>query len=298
MIASSLLPLMIAAAFGLAAPVVGRRVRPGRAVWMLSAGGLLLALCEVAVFAGVAVLGVGQLPEVARWGHWSARLLSRWTPFQDRGVVVAVVVLSVCTVRAGLLTWRRGRRLLAAWSVSRQAPEGLIVLADDARFAYAVPGWPGRIAVSQGLLKDLDPAGRRAVLAHEETHLAERHDLHLAAAHLAAALNPLLVRVPAALQLACERRADEVAAGAVGDRRAVVRAIALAASPDLDTVAWAASGSDVALRVTELLRPSSRWGHAVSAVLVLAGLVAVLAAGSSVLWLGHDVRSVFAAARL
>jgi beta-lactamase regulating signal transducer with metallopeptidase domain len=74
------------------------------------------------------------------------------------------------------------------------------------------PAGPGRIVISSGLLRDLDAGQRRAVLAHERAHLAHRHHLHHTIAHLAAAANPLLYRLPAAVALSTERWADEAAA--------------------------------------------------------------------------------------
>jgi beta-lactamase regulating signal transducer with metallopeptidase domain len=171
-----------------------------------------------------------------------------------------------------------------------------VVLADDEPYAYAVPGWPGRIVVSRGLLHGLDGSGRRAVLAHEQTHLSERHDLHLFAAAVATALNPLLFRSPAALSLACERRADEVAARTVGDRQAVARAITTAVWPQFSGPTWAVAGADVPVRVQALLSPP-RHGRLVSTVLFIVVLLTVAASTASVLWLGHDLRSVFIAAR-
>ena len=169
------------------------------------------------------------------------------------------------------------------------------MLRDDAAFAYAVPGWPGRIVVSRGLLRHLDGPGRRALLAHEQAHLAERHDLHRAAAVVAAAMNPLLFRVPAALDLACERRADEGAARAVAERRVVARAIALAVRPQLDPTPWAATGADVGLRVQALLA-ARRESRLLSALLLLSVVLAIAVSTASVIWLGHDVRSIFVVA--
>ena len=94
------------------------------------------------------------------------------------------------------------------------------MLDDPAPRAFAVPGRPGRIAMSTGLLRVLRRDQRRAVLAHERSHLRHRHHLHQTAAVLAAAANPLLYRLPAAVALSVERWADEDAA-ATCDRRSV-----------------------------------------------------------------------------
>jgi beta-lactamase regulating signal transducer with metallopeptidase domain len=218
------------------------------------------------------------------------------SPFQRWSIWAAAILLGFAVVRAAATSWTQGRRLWAAWSASRAAPARLVVLADDEPYAYAVPGWPGRIVVSQSLLRRLDEQGRRALLAHEQTHLSEHHDLHQLAAAVAAAENPLLFRSLTALSLACERRADEVAARAVGDRQAVARAITTAVGPKLATLGWAAAGADVPLRVRALLSPP-RDRRLISTLLVIAVLIIVAGSTASVLWLGHDLRNVFLAAR-
>jgi hypothetical protein len=295
-IISCAFPVLVVALFGALAPPLSRRVRPRLAIWMLSAGGLALTVCGVVAIGVVAALGLGQLSPLARLGHWSPQRLGQSAPFQAWSMWTAAVLLVLAAARAATSSWAQGRRLRAAWAASRAAPAGLVVLADDEPYACAVPGWPGRIVVSRGLLHKLDPVGRRAVLAHEHTHLRERHDLHHLAVTLAAAVNPLLLRAPAALHLACERRADEVAARAVGHRGSVARAITTAVAPHIQTLAWAANGADVPLRVAALLSPP-RDNRLVSSALLLATLGAVVMSAVSVLWLGHDLRNLVILAR-
>ncbi|MFF4214568.1 M56 family metallopeptidase [Streptomyces sp. NPDC001796] len=105
----------------------------------------------------------------------------------------------------------------------------VVVMADAAPDAYAVPGLPGRIVVSTGMLEALDDADREAMLAHESAHLACHHYAFVAVAQLAATCNPLLRPVAAAVAYTIERWADERAATACGDRRQVARAIGKAA---------------------------------------------------------------------
>jgi hypothetical protein len=295
-IISCVLPVLIVAFFAAMAPSASRRVRPGLAVWMLSAGGLALTACELSAVGVVVAIGAGRMAPLARLGHWSSRAVGLDSPFQSWSIWAAVILLSVAVARAAIASWTHGRRLWAAWSASRAAPAGLVVLADDEPYAYAVPGWPGRIVVSRGLLEGLDASGRRAVLAHEQTHLRERHDLHQFAAAMAAALNPLLFRSPAALYLACERRADEAAARAVGDRQVVARAITTAVRPQLSGLKWAVAGADVPVRVQALLSPT-RERRLASVLLFTLVLLTIATSIASVLWLGHDLRSVFISAR-
>jgi Zn-dependent protease with chaperone function len=295
-IISCFVPFAIVVAFGLLAPPLSRRVRPRLAIWILSAGGLLLTTCLLASVSVVVALGVGQLEPFAQLGHWSTRVIGMETPYKRWWIWTATVVLFLAISRAVVTIWSQGRRLSAAWSASQVSPGGLVVMDDTQPFAYAVPGWPGRIVVSRGLLRDLDGQGRRAVLTHEQTHLSERHDLHQLVTAVSTSLNPILFRSSAALRLACERRADEVAARAVGDRRAVARAIATAACPQVDTLVWQASGADVPFRVEALL--SQRYENRITSVASLVAVaLAVAGSAASVLWLGHDLHNVLVAAR-
>jgi hypothetical protein len=67
------------------------------------------------------------------------------------------------------------------------------------------------------------------LLAHERAHASAFHYLFTTAARLAAAANPLLRPVAAAVGYTVERWADERAAAATGDRQLTARAIARAA---------------------------------------------------------------------
>jgi Zn-dependent protease with chaperone function len=222
-------PLLASGLFGALGPALAGRLAPRPATWLLSVGSLLVAASGVTALALVVVTVGAELPEFARIGHWSARRLEAGQPV-DRGAAIgAAALLSVQLALLATTGWRRGRALMAAWVSCRGTPSTLVVLPDPNPTAFAVPGWPGRIVASAGLLRALSPAERRAVLAHEQAHLDGRHDLHLTGAALAAAVNPLLARVPAAIRLATERWSDEVAAAVTGDRRLVADTIGRAA---------------------------------------------------------------------
>jgi Zn-dependent protease with chaperone function len=279
-----LLPLLVAAGFGLCAPLVARRLPPRQATWLLSAGATLTALCGLAVLGLVGSVLVGQEPSIAREGHWSGAALRARAPVD---AAVAAVALTACAaaVAAGLhAAVRRGRSLLALHRLCRELPaagSGLVVVDDPAAGAYAVPGRPGRVVVSQSLLAALSAPERRALLAHECAHLRRGHHWHLAAVTLAAAVNPLLRPARLAAAHAVERWADEEAAAAVGDRRVAATALARAAlltggrPPTL-----AAAAHAVPLRVAALLAapPRSRPRLATAVVLLL-----LVGAGAAVL---------------
>jgi Peptidase family M48 len=277
-------------AFGATAPTVARVVPARTAVWLLSVGSVVIAVSTMVVPAMIVLTALGQWPWLAGMGQWSAGRLARSVPF---GGGLFATALAVGVVQVFLaLAWARsgGRRLVAAWGASRRFDTSLVVVADGGLEAFALPGWPGRVVAGRALLQALDPVERRAVLAHEQAHLDQRHDLHRAAAALAARVDPLLYRVPAALGLATERWADETAARYVGDRAAVARTIEAVASVGRDGdrfgagPAWMsamhAGASDVALRVALLgagPRPHRlRWEAALVGVVVLAGAAALV----------------------
>jgi hypothetical protein len=270
--------------FGAAAPTVAR-VAPARtAVWLLSVGSGVIAASTVVVPALIVLTALGQWTWLAGMGHWSSGRLARSVPFGG-GLFATALAVGVIQVFLAL-AWAGsgGRRLVVAWGASRRFDTSLVVVANGGLEAFALPGWPGRVVAGRALLQALDPVERRAVLAHEQAHLDQRHDLHRAAAALATRVDPFLYWVPAALGLATERWADETAARYVGDRAAVARTIAAVASVGRDPgrfgagPAWLsamhAGASDVALRVSLLgagPRPHRlRWPAALLGVVVVA----------------------------
>jgi beta-lactamase regulating signal transducer with metallopeptidase domain len=169
----------------------------------------------------------------------------------------------------------------------------LAVIDDTDHLAYAVPGRPGRIVVSSGLLRSLEAEQRRALLAHERAHLSRRHHLHHAIAHLAAAANPLLFRLPGAVALSTERWADECAA-AIGKRTTVASALILAAIGktrvrDAPVGVLAASATHLTIRVRALRDPAPRL--TVWRVALIVALVAAIAA--TVFEAAHDTERLF-----
>ncbi|MVO88629.1 M48 family metalloprotease [Streptomyces sp. p1417] len=117
-----------------------------------------------------------------------------------------------------------------------------------------------RIVVTAGLLSCLDAPERRALFAHERAHLVARHHRHLLAVQLAARANPFLRPLRTAVAYTAERWADEEAAHAVGDRRAVALAIGKAAlvsqGAPAPTLAGLAAPGPVPRRVAALLAPA------------------------------------------
>jgi len=288
------LPLLLTAAFGLAAPVLARRLPPGAGTWLLSVGGLLAAAGSSASIALLAFPLLAQAPFVAARGRWSDAVLRHHDPVATPIGALAIVAVVLLTARFLATATRRGAAVRAAYQLASSLPASgseLTVLDTGERQAFAVPGRPGRIVVTTGLLRSLDPAQRRALLAHERAHLRHRHHVHQSAAHLAAAVNPLLYRLPAALALSCERWADEDAAS-VCRRDTVAEALTHAAiGPRLPgpAVVLAAAVTDVTDRVGALRAPAPRL--ALWRVALLLGLLAATAL--AVAEAMHDTERLF-----
>src|SRR5664279_3903462 len=259
------LPFLFSAMFGFAAPVLARRLPPQVGTWLLGAGGLLAAAGSVASLALLGFTLVGQSPILADTGRWSDTTLRRADPVATPVALVALLLLAVVVVRFVHAAARRLIALRHAYRLAASLPASggeLAVIDDPGRQAYAVPGRPGRIVVSTGLLRGLDAGERRAVLAHERAHLTCRHHLHHTITHLATAANPLLSRLPAAVALSTERWADESAA-AMSRRDTVADALtrtAIRQSPlsAARAVVLAATATEVLSRVQALRAPAPR----------------------------------------
>jgi peptidase M48-like protein len=218
-----------AAGFGLCAPFATRRLPPRPATWLISVGAVACALSSMVVLALLAFVVIGQLPLLADEGGWSSSALHHHA-FTEPGVGVAslggVVAAGVALALAGR---RQGMALVTAYRACKSMPTAsrdLVVLREAPAEAVAVPGRPGRIVVAGSLLAVLTAAERRALLAHEHAHLDHGHHWHRTAVSLAAAANPLLAPLRAAIGYTTERWADEQAAAEVGDRRHVATALA------------------------------------------------------------------------
>lgn len=251
--------LVLAASFGVVGPMVARRIVPAAAAWLLSIGGLLSALSGLVVLSLLSMTLLGQYSEVAEEGHWSIAALHRYDPVRRSIAVVAVVMLSLGLLRLLVLTVRKARAVRAARrACAALASAGdLVVTADTAVDAYALPGRPGRIVVSTGMLRLLDPDEQRILFDHERSHLHHRHHWHVSAARAAAALNPLLAPVPLAQSYAVERWADEDAARR-SDRQLTAATLARVAQATRagalhrPSVALPATGAGLAGRVAAL----------------------------------------------
>ncbi|MFI6600532.1 M56 family metallopeptidase [Nonomuraea sp. NPDC050536] len=274
-----------------AAGPLSRRLSPRAATWTLTIVGVVLSATSMATLALLATGGILESPKVAALGHLSVRFLRRMQPPESVAEAAgALLVASVCGAVYVLV-----RQVLALRAAARTAAglpgSGPVSLIEDDETidAFALPGRPGRIVVSTGMLAVLEEGERAALVAHERAHLECRHHLFRAAVRVASAANPLLRPLRPAVAFASERWADERAASTVGDRRCIAQAIAKAAiaarsgtsrfgkaySAALGFGPWERPGP-VPRRVQALLKPPPR--RRPEFALAVAGLLIAVAA--------------------
>jgi Zn-dependent protease with chaperone function len=225
------LPLLFPALAALSAGPLARRLEPRLATWLLTAAGLVLAASSTAVLGLLALAGLVRVPLVAALKGYSPEVIARQDPAAWPAALAGAVLLALAVLGAARLAARRAGALWAAALEAACLPgPGPVVITDDpGADAYTMPGLPGRIVISHGMLNALDPAGREILLAHERAHLNNHHHAFVSLAQLAAAANPLLRPVATAVSYTVERWADEHAARHTGDRRAVAETVARAA---------------------------------------------------------------------
>jgi Zn-dependent protease with chaperone function len=163
-----------------------------------------------AIDAAVDTLGAGRLPALGLT-HVLALAAALVLALRLVGVLVAV------TART-LHARRRHRDLLDLLATPWPAAPGARVLDHPVPVAYCLPGLRSRLVVSAGVLDALDPPAVKAVLAHEQAHLRERHDLVVLPFVAWGATAPFvrgMVCAQVAVAALVEMRADDVASGAV-----------------------------------------------------------------------------------
>ncbi|MER6569292.1 M56 family metallopeptidase [Streptomyces sp. NPDC001093] len=260
MLISVYVPFVVTAVISVLAPRLARRLTPRPAAWALACAALVTAGGWTGSLALLAFTGIAQIPEVAAEGHWSVAALRAEDPVYAVVAVVSALVLATGVVSLGVSALRQARHVARVRRECKglRGDTELAVVDDDAPLAFALPGAPGRIVVSRGMLCCLGDDEREALLAHERAHLRRRHHLFLSLWRLTAALNPLLRPLADTGAFVLERWADEEAATQVGDRAVVARAVgraALASTGASRPAVLAATGGEVPQRVRALLAP-------------------------------------------
>ena len=302
-------PLLLPALAAGAARPLAAWLEPRRATWLLTAAAVILATASTMALALLVAWAAAAAPPLAVIGEYSAAVARRGDPHPVLTGVAAALLLTGVAVATAITARRRTRALAAAYRRAARLRPGrhrVVVIPSPAIEAYAVPGWPGRIVLSAGILDALDDRGQAVLLAHEQAHLAGQHHLFTTAARLAASANPLLLPLSRAVDYTTERWADERAAAATGDRRLVAATIGrvalLATTPDPAalsiagrparrvSLAWA---GPVPRRVAALLAPPPR----PRTVLLIAAAALVLLAGVSALEAARDLHALLELAR-
>ncbi|XQE78355.1 M56 family metallopeptidase [Streptomyces microflavus] len=239
-----------------------QHLHPRRAARLLTTVAVILASCSLVCLGLLVVVGTAQLPGNPLPDGWSDDEVREAVPHDAFAGKASILALVAVTAACGFTVRRHYRFRARAHRTLAGLPGGgdLAVLPDDEPYAYALPGSPGRVMVSTAMLTALDPAERRALLAHERAHLEGRHHRLLLATRLAGCVNPLLRPLGAALVYSTERWADEEAARVTGDRRLTARAVGKAAlisrpAPRGAVVAGFAAAGPVPRRVAALLGP-------------------------------------------
>lgn len=280
------LPVIAALACAAVAAPLQRRARPSIAVPALAVLTVLAAIAGVSVVGGVALGWLVQIPTIEDWLGWCRYLYGHQAiPWWAGAPASALLVLMA--VRVGSCVARRYRAVHAP----RLQSGDLEVLPVDDPIAFAVPGRPGHVVVSIGMLRLLDARERSVLLAHERSHLERGHHHFIAVSEVAAASVPVLRPLADHVRFATERWADEDAAVAVGDRELVARTIARAALAGAREPSLALAGLGVAARVEALLAPPPR--RALHEMFLLAGTGVTL---SSLLGSGVQLHHVLALA--
>lgn len=214
------LPLLLPFAAALVARPVADRLPPRAAAWLLTVSAAVLAIGSTAALALIAVAGLLRLPLAASLGRYSLHRVQRADPAPVEIGGLALVLLAAAVCSSCFAAWRRACGIAEAVLTAADLPddEGITVVEDEAADAYAVPGLPGRIVVSSGMLARLQPAERAVLIAHEQAHLRGHHYLFAAVARIAAAANPVLRPLEQIVNFSLERWADEAAGAATGSR--------------------------------------------------------------------------------
>ena len=292
-----LLALVAFAALGLALAPLARITLRRSATWAPAARRSALirvavtpALATAAILGGVlasSLLALAGTPD--HCGEHPGHLHLCFEHFGDHAsspwaiaAALALATWALARARRGVAAWWRARgRLRALLACARRDGE-LWVVATSRPFCAAV-GWVApRVVASDGFLRRVGGLSRAAALAHERAHVARRDALWRAVARTAALAYPRRLRAALAhaLDLACERAADESAAAALGDRLAVAQALIdvsrlVAPDPALAPLASSVVGVGLADRVGALLEPAPSAGAPRWVAAALAALAAL-----------------------
>ncbi|MFE3579658.1 M56 family metallopeptidase [Streptomyces vinaceus] len=258
------LPLVLPFTAWPIARLAEQHLHPRTATRLLTVIAAVLACCSTLCLALVMVVGTAQLPGNPLPDSWSDPEVREAVPYDEIAGRLAIPALFTVLVSCASAAWRQRRvRRRSEEALGTARPGPVVVLRDEAPYAYALPGRTARVVASTGMLATLTSRERRALFAHERAHLAGRHHRFLLTVQLAARANPFLGPLRTAVTYTAERWADEEAAALVGSRKTVARAIGKAAlvsqvprGVQAPLFAHFAAAGPVPRRVAALLAPA------------------------------------------
>lgn len=275
---------LLTAALALLAVVPARLARaswpvrsPGVALVLWQALGLAAGVLALELATTVALLPYGDshvtaAASVDRPPPWWAALAA----LAGLALLARLVQVLLRSVLRTVGARRRHRQLVDLLATRNPLVRGASVLESDQPLAYCLPGLRPRVVVSQGALLRLTGPEVEAVLAHEQAHLDQRHDLVVLPF---TALRATLPRVPAVrtasdeVALLVEMLADDRAARR-HDRAVLARALYKVAGGAVPDGSLGAGDSGVLLRAERLLSPPPALPVPLQALALLAATAA------------------------
>lgn len=235
---------------------------PGAALLLWQGVGLAAGLLALETAATVALAPAGPTHLSALEALRSGRVddLPWWSGVAAAlGVLVLLRLLSVLlgSVARTLLARRRNRRIVDLVATRNPLLARARVVDHAVPVAYCLPGLRARVVLSSGVLALLREDEVRAVLAHEQAHVAQRHDLVVLPFVALRATFPWLRGVRTAQRevgLLVEMLADDRAAR-THRGEVLARALYKVGAGQAPPGALAVGGDDVLLRAQRLLTP-------------------------------------------
>lgn len=193
---------------------VWRSPRVGILLWQMLALTWVLCAVGTAFTVGLAPYHSDIPTAVAGWlgdGPRQGELTVAHVVVLGIGLGLAFgLVVALATSWAGVLRVRRKhRRMLSLVAREDAAVPGVLVLDHPLAVAYCLPGLRSRVVLSSGALHALSAPELAAVVAHEQAHARERHDLVLLPFATLGRLFPGMTLAADAIALLVEMRADE-----------------------------------------------------------------------------------------
>jgi Zn-dependent protease with chaperone function len=257
---------------------------PGLALLLWQALGLAAGLLTLSVLGTIALAPLGHDDADALRHLGDAGLLT-WVAAALAAVVLLRLLGVLVASTARTLRARHDNRVLVDLVAGRNLLlRGASVVDHDVPLAYCLPGLRPRLVLSRGTLDLLSQDELRAVLAHEQAHLAQRHDLVVLPFVALAATFPAVPAVSTAqaeVALLVELLADDRAARE-HDRSQLARALWKIGTGGTPAGALGLAGQDVLLRAKRLLEPPAPLPLAARTGVLLLALVVAMSPLSAV----------------